>query len=105
MAHKTLLSQYLKFISLWEKDRRQTLSFESSSENTVKISEVLELLNHKKIDYQIGVCYGLSILERFLKTQNIVEDRENLDTVILNNPTKMKIFMYCRGKIKQEQPA
>lgn len=105
MAQEPLLSQYLNFVSHWEKDNTVALSFKPNLKNTVKFTQIISILKHPRTASGPGLCYNLSILEQFLKTQNIIDDRINLDVIQFNHPTKMKIFMYCRGKIKQEQPA
>ena len=105
MTQEPLLSQYLNFVSNWEKDNNTCLSFKANLENTVKISQVISILKHPRTASGPGLCYNLSVLEQFLKTQKIIEDRNDLEVIQLNHPTKMKIFMYCRGKIKHEEPA
>lgn len=105
MKQEPILSQYINFVSMWEKDNTTCLSFKSNPENTVKISQVILILRNPRTASGPGLCYNLSVIEQFLKTQNIVQDRDDLDSVELNHPTKMRIFNYCKDKITQKEPA
>ncbi len=98
-----LLAQLINFIALWEKDSKTKLQFES--DKFIKLSEIENILQSSRVASGPGLCYNLSILEKFLFTQKVIDDRQKTDLISFNHPSKMKIYMYCLEKTKKEQPA
>ena len=98
-----LLAQLINFIAQWEKDSKTQLQFELN--RPIKLSEIENILQSSRVASGPGLCYNLSILEKFLFIQEIIDDREKVHLISFNHPSKMKIYMYCLEKTKKEQPA
>lgn len=91
-----LVSQLINFISRWERDTKEELLFISTQ--AIKLSEVQTLLQSSRVASGPGLCYNLSVLEKFLFTQEVIDDRQKIHLISFNHPSKMKIYMYCLGK-------